>query len=211
MKLFELLNILNPDEKKRVKKYLQPCSEQFQKLLTEILNRDEESFKNSKHIIYRKIYGKPWSDSQSKYFNNQLSELFDIIRDYLSQYWIEQKEDILELNKIANYLCILRDRLDNDLFEKEFNYYHNLFKQKFYNEGLSELYMIRYNFLIRNPKCAAEAQVCLNESFRYKILAHREAIANLKYTAYTLNYAKEIYGLGKLIRKKILSNRSKIL
>ena len=195
MKIFELLKTLTEDELKYIRKYFHSPNDQLQNLFHEIKRMDECDFIKSKGIVYRKVYGKVWKESNEKYFKNQLSYLFDELRSFMAQYWLHKKEDIVEINKVINYLHTLRLRMNEDLFHKEWNYYAQLFQSVQCYYGLGELYMVKYNHEIRNPKNVLSAIEYIKKAYAYKLKANAEDVSIVQYTAYTLNYSKEIYGL----------------
>lgn len=89
MKVFELLNSLTIEEKKYVKKYFFSKSELLQNLFIEIYQIDEEKFKSIKIALFRKIYKKVWTNSSDRYLWNQMTNLYDELRAFVSQYWID--------------------------------------------------------------------------------------------------------------------------
>jgi hypothetical protein len=195
MKIFELLNSLTIEEKKYLKKYFNPHNDSLQKLFIELVQLDEEKFKKNKQSIFRKIYNKPWTEANEKYFWNQKTQLYEFMRAFISQYWIDENRELIELNKYIHYLNTLRDRLQIDLFEKEWNYYFGIFESKQYYYGLGELFLLQYNHLSRNPKTITQSIDKLKQAYQYKLMASWEENDSIQYTAFTTNYSKEIYGL----------------
>lgn len=201
MKIFELINTFTPEEKKYVKKYFSAYSEPLQKLFDEIIVSDEESFKKNKQIILRKLFQKSWSDANEKYLWNQITNLFERLRDFIAQYWIDNSSKLVELNKTIHYLKSLKNRLNVDLYEKEWNYYNAKFYEDQYYTGLAELNLIHFHHLARNPKTISESKECLKKSYKYKLLSFKEDTSSLFYSAFNSNYSREIYGQENLIYK----------
>lgn len=195
MKLFELLNSMTTEEKKYVKKYFNAQSESLHELYLEIYLLDEEKYKSKKIAIYRKLYKKGWTEASEKFLWNQITNLYEALRSFIAQYWIDKNQEILELNKSINFLHTILNRNQIDLYEKEWNYYSNLFESKQYYYGLAELCLLQYNHLCRNPKTITQSISFLKKAYEYKLMASWEDTTSIQYTALTTNYSKEIYGL----------------
>lgn len=199
MKVFELLNSLTIEEKKYVKKYFFSKSELLQNLFIEIYQIDEEKFKSIKIALFRKIYKKVWTNSSDRYLWNQMTNLYDELRAFVSQYWIDIDKESIELNKTIKFLLNLRIRNQIELFEKEWNYYFTIFDSKQNYYGLAELYLLQFNHLSRNPKTISKSIEALKQAYLYKLMASWEDVTSIQYTAFTSNYSKEIYGLENSI------------
>ena len=211
MKIFELLQSLTPEEKKSLKKNFYTSNKQLEQLWLEISSLELAEFQDKKAHIYRKIYGKPFTEAAEKQFKNSLTLLFQAIRAHIAQAWIDEEEDNVELNKCINYLHKLGLRQSNELFEKEWNYYFQRFESGSYYFGLSKLYFLKFNQTIRNPKLYEEAISHLKASFRYNHMAYIEDSSILSYTALNLNYMRDIYGIDELMTLDTFSTLKKDL
>lgn len=205
MKIFNLLQSLDAEEKKAIKKLFYSSNEQITRLFQEIITIDESEFVEKKQFIYRRVFGKKWSEASEKHLRNNFTELFQIIKPLVAQNWLEKEEQLYELNKYVNYLYQLIQRQQIDLFEKEWDYYQQQYKASQYYYGLSKLYLVRYNLLIRNPKQIAEAIETIQQAYRYNAMAYQEDESTIRYTVYTLNYSKEIFGITKTLDEEDFS------
>lgn len=194
MKIFDLLNSLTDEEKKVLKRGLYIPNKLLKEIFADIIEISEADFLSQKTKLFRKYYGQVINVQSEKKFKNHLSELYDLIRNYVAQLWL-QDTDHIELNKIVNYINVLGRRQCNELFDKEWNYWYQQFYETNYYFGLGKLYFEKYSQTIRTPKLFLEAIEYLKTAYRYDYMAYKEDVTSISYTALNLNYFHDLYGI----------------
>jgi len=204
MKFFELINSLNHEEIKILKKNFYTSNKSLNALWMEVFGMTSEEFSDKRVLIIKKVFGKTYSESTNKQLKNLLTELYHVLRDHVSQMWLENADSI-ELSKCINYLRQLGLRQANDLFEKEWNYYFSVFESNAYSLGLGKLYYEKFFHTIRNPKMYSDAIEYLKLSYKYHRMAYLEDMSDLRYSALNLNYLKEIYATEDVLTSQTFS------
>ena len=192
MKFFELKKILSKEEIQHISINLKDVSKSLSLLFTNLAPLSEKTFKKEKAKIYKKVYGKTYTDAKDQYLRNQISTLHDHTSVLISQFWYARQR-AYDFPSIQTLLSTLIKRRAVTLFEKEWTYYLQILQQARDYASLKAMYelQLRYRFTQQvSLKNIEEMAAIASEIMRYEVLGNSEGIALAEYYFHFVNDLK---------------------